>query len=163
VVGGARRVLPTRLFARVPPVDPPAGFLVRVCTLRGPRWPVLWSARAGRSSIPGVREVGVRIESVWWWGCAPVSSRAPAAPASLPPPFSLLSPLPRILFSLSTRLAISPLPVSSIPPHPLRAIRLVREWCPRWSQRVLAGLSLTGRSPGVVLRGWAWVVARLAS
>ena len=159
MVGGACRALPARLFARPAScLSPPVIPSVRICTPGGSLQPPLWSAQAGRLLILGLREVGVWNESMWWWGCAPISSRAPAAPASLPSLLALLSPLPRVLFSLSIRLAISPLPVSSIPPRPLQAIRLARKWSPYWSWQGPPEFSLAWWLLVAGSRGWAWLV-----
>jgi hypothetical protein len=123
VVEGVCHVLPAWLFtcpASGP--SPPAIPSVRMCTPGGPLQPPLWSAQTGWSLIPGVREVGVQIESMWWWGCAPVSFCAPVAPTSLSPPFALFSPLSHALYLFSTCLTISPFHVSSILPRLMQAI-----------------------------------------
>src|ERR1700729_1120745 len=139
LVVGRVRVRPARPFVRVWPVPPPRSpFVSRPecgCTRSGPPWPPLGSARAGRLPTAGVREVGMWIEGVWWWGCALVPCRLPVvlvSPSHLSP---LPSLLPRALHPLSIRLAIS-LPLgSSIRPPPLQAIPLPRGRLPRRSQR----------------------------
>src|ERR1700729_636815 len=134
-VVGRVRVRPARPFVRVWPVPPPRSPFVsrpeRGCTRRGPPWPPLGSARAGRLPTAGVREVGMRIEGVWWWGCALVPCRLPVVLASPSPPSPLPSLLPRVLPPFPARLAISLPRASSIWPPPLRAIRLVRVRFPR--------------------------------
>jgi hypothetical protein len=124
---------PTWSLVRGPPAGSPSGSpSVHGCTPSGPCWPPLGSARPGRLSIPGVREVGALIEGVqWWWWCAPVPCRVPYLLVSFPFSLStLLLPVPHPFYPPSARLATFHPCIPSNWTCPMRAIRFACEWNP---------------------------------